>query len=113
MSARDLLATLFEAWNAHDAVRAAACFAEDGIYREADGREVAGRAEIGGHFARFFRTGPPWRFDVDEVVCEGERAAVAYRFGVKGQGGDWSERGGCAMVRLRGGLVQLWHEYRG
>lgn len=110
---RDLLTSLFEAWNAHDALRAAACFAPAAIYREAGGREVAGREEIAGHFAAFFRSGPPWRFEVDDVLVEGDRAAVVFRFAVKGDASDWSERAGCAVVRFDGGLINLWHEFHG
>ncbi len=113
MAARDLLETLFEAWNAHDALRSAACFAEGGTYREAGGRELVGREAIGAHFATFFRSGPPWRFEVDDLVLDGERAAVVYRFAVKGDAPDWSERAGCAVVRFEGGLVALWREYHG
>ncbi len=113
MAGCDLLETLFEAWNAHDALRSAACFTENGIYCEAGGRELVGREAIVAHFAGFFRSGPPWRFDVDDVVLDGERAAVVYRFAVKGDGPDWSERAGCAVVRFEGGLVALWREYHG
>ncbi len=111
MSTRDLLETLFEAWNSHDALRSAACFAERGVYREAGGREVVGREAIVAHFAGFFRSGPPWRFDVDDIVLDGERGAVVYRFAVKGAGPDWNERAGCAVVCFEGGLIASWREY--
>lgn len=110
---RDLLSTLFEAWNAHDALRASACFAPGAIYREAGGREVAGRDAIAEHFGAFFRSGPPWRFEVDDVLIEGDRGAVVFRFAIKGDALDWSERAGCAVVRFDGGLIDLWHEYHG
>lgn len=113
MNRRELLDTLFEAWDAHDAVRSAACFAEDAVYRESDGNAIVGREAILAHFARFFRNGPPWRFEVDDVLLDGDRAAVTFRFAVKGAGPGWSERGGCAVVRFDGGSVRLWHEYRG
>jgi uncharacterized protein (TIGR02246 family) len=113
MAARDLLETLFEAWQAHDALQASACFAHDAVYCEAGGTEVMGRAAITDHFARFFREGPPWRFEVDEVFGEGDRVAVAYRFGVKGAAETWSDRAGCAIVGLEGGLVRRWREYHG
>ncbi len=113
MNRMDLLETLFEAWMAHDAARSSACFAPGGTYREADGREVIGRAAIAEHFARFFQSGPPWRFDVDETIIQGEKAAVVYRFSIKGDGPQWRERAGCAIVRFEGGLVSLWREYHG
>jgi len=113
VTTRDILETLFEAWNAHDALRAAACFDPAAIYREAGGREVVGRGAIVEHFAAFFRSGPPWRFDVDDVLLDGDRAAVVFRFAIKGDAANWSERAGCAVVRFEGGLIGLWHEYHG
>jgi predicted SnoaL-like aldol condensation-catalyzing enzyme len=113
MAIRGILETLFEAWSAHDALRAAACFAPGASYREAEGREVHGREALTEHFARFFREGPPWRFDVDEVIVEGERAAVAYRFSIGGEAEKWRERAGCALVQFQDGLVQSWREYHG
>jgi len=110
---RDLLETLFEAWQAHDALRSAACFATDAVYAEAGGAEVVGRTAIAEHFARFFREGPPWRFEVEEVIGEGERIAVAYRFSVKEVGGPWRDRMGCATVAMAGGLILRWREYHG
>jgi uncharacterized protein (TIGR02246 family) len=113
MATRDLLATLFEAWETHDALRSAACFAPEGVYREAGGQDIVGRDAITAKFAHFFREGPPWRFTVEDVIVEGDRAAVAYRFEVKGDGPGWRERAGCAVVRFEGGLVAVWHEYHG
>jgi uncharacterized protein (TIGR02246 family) len=113
LTTRDLLETLFEAWQAHDALRSAACFAPDAVYCEAGGVEVVGRNAISAHFAHFFREGPPWRFEVDEVFGEGDRVAVAYRFGLKGAGDAWIDRSGCAIVALEGGLVARWREYHG
>jgi len=113
MAIRSILDSLFEAWSSHDALRAAACFAPGATYREADGRELLGREALAQHFARFFREGPPWRFDVEEVLVEGERAAVAYRFGIRNDEQQWYDRAGCALVRFEGGLVQSWREYHG
>lgn len=113
MAVRDILGTLFESWESHDALRAAACFSPEGVYREADGREIVGRSAIQEHFARFFREGPPWRFDVGEPIVEGDRAAVTFTFAVKGEGAAWRERVGCAIVSFEQGLVGLWREYHG
>jgi uncharacterized protein (TIGR02246 family) len=113
VAVRDILETLFESWESHDALRAAACFSPDGVYREADGREIIGREAIRTHFARFFREGPPWRFDVGETIVQGDRAAVTFTFAVKGDGAAWRERAGCAVVSFEQGLVGLWREYHG
>jgi uncharacterized protein (TIGR02246 family) len=104
---------LIAAWQSNDALRASAFFAPDGRYHESGRESIAGREAIAEHFTRFFRDGPVWRFAVDDVVAVGQRAAVSYVFGVKGEGGVWHERAGCAWIRLRGGLVELWREYHG
>ncbi|MEO6835911.1 MAG: nuclear transport factor 2 family protein [Candidatus Tumulicola sp.] len=113
MTTRQLVDELISAWRANDPHRAAAFFAPDGRYHETGHAPVSGRERIAEHFTRFFRDGPLWRFEVDDVVVEGERAAVAFRFAVKGDDQPWRERAGCAWVRLEGGLIDEWREYHG
>jgi limonene-1,2-epoxide hydrolase len=113
MNARELVDELISAWRSNDAQRAAAFFAPQGRYHESGREPVAGRDRIAAHFTRFFRDGPPWRFEVDDVLVDGDRAAVAFRFAVKGDGQPWRERAGCAWIRLAGGLVDEWREYYG
>ena len=108
-----MLDGLIAAWRAGDALRAAAHFAEDAVYQEAGRAPLRGRAAITTHFERFFRDGPLWRFDVEARIVEGGRAALAYRFAVKGAADEWSERAGCAIVETAGGLVRSWREYEG
>lgn len=112
MTVRALVEELIAAWQAGDAYRASAFFAPDGVYQESGRLPVRGREAIFEHFARFFRDGPAWRIDVDEIIAEDERAAVAYRFST-GAGGRWQSAEGCALVRREGGLVALWREYHG
>lgn len=95
-------------------MRAAAYFTLDGTYGEAGREPIAGRHALVAHFTRFFRDGPRWRFDVDEILAEGARACVVYRFAVEGTGGTWSERAGCAVVRFdTNGAISAWREYEG
>ena len=111
MTLRETIEELVGAWQANDAHRAAAFFAPDGVYHESGGEAIAGRDAIFAHFARFFRDGPAWRFDIDEIIEEEERAAVGYRFGVN-RGGTWHTSAGCALVHRSDGLIALWREYR-
>jgi ketosteroid isomerase-like protein len=94
---------------------AAGAFAANGVYREARKAPVAGRDAIAAHFARFGATGVPFRFTVDDVIANGDRACVAYRFAVPGGDGEpWRERAGCATVRIDAdGLIAEWREYEG
>ena len=113
MKPREVLERLFEAWRAGDALRSAAHFAPDATYRETRHEPIEGRDAIVAHFTRFFRDGPQWRFEVDEVIVEGERAAVRYRFAVADSEGSWREKPGCAFVAFRDGTVAEWREYQG
>ncbi|HTX55830.1 MAG TPA: nuclear transport factor 2 family protein [Candidatus Acidoferrales bacterium] len=107
---RELIEELVGAWQAGDAHRAAAFFAPAGVYHESGREPIAGRESIFAHFARFFRDGPAWRFEIAETIVEGERAAVAYRFEIN-TGGTWRASDGFALVRSKDGLVTLWREY--
>jgi limonene-1,2-epoxide hydrolase len=109
---RSLIEELVAAWQANDAHRAAAFFAVDGVYHESGRTPIAGRDAIFAQFERFFRDGPAWRIEVDEIVVDGERAAVAFRFSTATEG-TWQAREGCALVRREGGLVASWREYHG
>ena len=113
MTTTDLLENLITAWRAGDALRACAYFGDDAVYQEARHEALTGRDAILAHFVRFFRDGPLWRFEVDTTIVQGERAAVAYRFAVKGDGGRWRERAGCAIIRCERGLIAAWREYDG
>lgn len=113
MKLQQLLESVIEAWRQGDAHRACAFFAPDGTFHEAGREPILGRDAIYEHFQRFFRDGPLWRFDVDEVLVQGDRAAVCYRYAVKGAGGSWRERAGCAIVHAADGLIGLWREYQG
>lgn len=112
MTVRALIEELIAAWQANDAHRASAFFAPDAIYHESGRAPIVGRDAILEHFSRFFRDGPAWRIDVDDILVDEERAAVAYRFSTT-TSGVWVTREGCALVRREGGLVALWREYHG
>ena len=112
MTLRELIEELVAAWHAGDAMRASAFFAPEGTYHEAGRGAIHGREAIATYFTRFFRDGPPWRFNVGEVLVDGERAAVAYQFGTQ-HGNDWRMREGCALVCREGGLIVSWREYSG
>jgi ketosteroid isomerase-like protein len=93
---------------------AAACFSEDGIFREAGKPALRGRATIDAHFAQFGNAGRSWRFFVEHVLRDDERACVEYRYATGGEGEPWRERDGCAIVRFgRDNLIAEWREYKG
>jgi uncharacterized protein (TIGR02246 family) len=111
---RATLQSLIAAWRAGDAWRAAAHFILDGQYTEAGSAPLSGRDALVAHFTRFFRDGPRWRFDVEDILVDGDRACVVYRFAVEGAGAVWRERAGCAIVAFEpSGAIAAWREYEG
>jgi len=113
MSVGEVLERVFDAWRKGDALYAAAHFAPEATYQEAGREPLAGREAIVQHFTRFFRDGPHWRFDVEEMIVEPPHAAVVYRFAVEGTPGTWRERAGCAIVTVERGAITAWREYEG
>ncbi|MGB6986545.1 MAG: nuclear transport factor 2 family protein [Candidatus Aquilonibacter sp.] len=112
MTLRALIEELVGAWQSGDAHRAAAFFAPEGIYHESGREPLVGREAIFAHFVRFFRDGPAWRFNIDDVIVDGEHAAVSYRFEINIDGA-WRRNDGCAIVHRADGLVVLWREFQG
>jgi predicted SnoaL-like aldol condensation-catalyzing enzyme len=111
---RGTLESLIAAWRTGDALRAAAHFVIDGRYGEAGAEPLVGRDALVAHFTRFFRDGPRWRFDIDDIIIEADRACVVYRFAVEGTGVAWRERAGCAIVTFEAsGAISGWREYEG
>jgi len=110
----DALATLLDAFGRRDLATAADCFADDAEYREPRRPPLLGRAAIAAHFARFSAAGGDWRFAVDEVISDGRRACVIYRYAAEGGGEAGRERAGCATVRFNEhGRIAEWREYQG
>jgi len=113
MTHRELFQRLFAEWSAGDALRSGAHFALDGTYHEASRAPIAGRTALVAHFTKFFRDGPQWEFHPDDVIVEGDRAAVRYRFATVSGDGTRAERSGCAFVTFRDGTIAEWREYEG
>ncbi len=113
MTAAELLESLFSAWRNGDALRAGAHFAPDARYQEARHEPIVGRDAIVQHFTAFFRDGPVWRFHVEDVLTNAERAAVRYRFEIADADGTWRTRAGCAFASLHDGTLTEWREYEG
>jgi ketosteroid isomerase-like protein len=111
----DGLAAVLAAFARGDLSAAAAGFGEHATYREARKPALRGQAAVAAHFARFAASGAAWAFLVDDVIADGDRACVVYRF--ESPGGDGKgriERAGCALVRLDGrGQIAEWREYEG
>ena len=111
---RATLTSLIAAWRSGDAVRATAHFASDARYGEAGRVPLIGREALAAHFTRFFRDGPQWRCEVDDILVDGDSACVVYRFALEGANAVWRERAGCAIVTFdASGAISEWREYEG
>ncbi|MDQ2680688.1 MAG: nuclear transport factor 2 family protein [Candidatus Eremiobacteraeota bacterium] len=115
MTIEQVIAAVIIAWRNSDAKRATSFFALDGVYHEAFGDAIVGREPIQAHFDNFFAKGPLWKFGLGEVLVQGNRAAVRYDYGQRGQAsGIWKERAGCAFVAFNDEKqITLWREYQG
>lgn len=111
MTTQVLIEELVAAWKTNDAYRASAFFCDAGSYQKSGRDALVGRETILEAFTRFFRDGPQWRFEVDDMVVDDDRAAVAFRFATKTPPGEWQERAGCAMVQCENGRILRWREY--
>ncbi|MEA2687873.1 MAG: SnoaL-like domain [Candidatus Eremiobacteraeota bacterium] len=111
----ETLASVLDAFARGKLAEAAERFAEHASYREVRKAPVLGRAAIAAEFARFAASGVPFRFEVDDVIANADRACVVYRFAVPGGSGEpWRERAGCAIVRFDDcGQIAEWREYEG
>jgi ketosteroid isomerase-like protein len=111
----ETLASVLDAFARGELGGVAARFAEHGAYREARKPPIRGRGAIAAEFARFGASGVPFRFEVDDVMTNADRACVVYRFATPGGSGEpWRERAGCAIVRFdECGQIAEWREYEG
>jgi uncharacterized protein (TIGR02246 family) len=113
MTHREALERLFAAWSDGDAPRSVALFAPAAVYREARHDPLTGREAILSHFTKFFRDGPRFEFEAQEIIVEGDRAAVLFLFTTISGIGTRAEREGCALVAFHDGTITEWREYGG
>lgn len=87
-----------EALNAHDADAIAACVAEDFVneHTSAMARSVTGRAAYRANLTGFLADFADLRYEVEELIVAGDRAALAYRMSFR------LRSAGDRPVRVRG-----------
>lgn len=95
-----------EALNAHDVDRIASCVSEDFVneHTSAAGHSLVGRDAYRERLPRFLGDMQGLHYDVEEVIADGDRCALAYRMGATWQGHPFSIRGVFRM-RVRDGLI--------
>jgi steroid delta-isomerase-like uncharacterized protein len=101
-----------EALNAHDADAIAACVSEDFVneHTSALGNACAGREEYRRRLPDFLGSFTGLRYDVEDVVTDGDRAVVAYTMRAIHEGHPIEIRGVMWIV-VRDGLVARRTDY--
>jgi glyoxylase-like metal-dependent hydrolase (beta-lactamase superfamily II)/predicted ester cyclase len=113
MSAEAVVRSYFEALAARDAAAAGACWAPDGVDRF--GQDVLhGPDGVRDYFAEIFAALPDWDMHIDDVVAEGDKAAVHWHAtgtfaggplrGIEPNGARIEMRG-LDLIRVEGDLI--------
>jgi steroid delta-isomerase-like uncharacterized protein len=119
-TAAEVAATLYCAYNRHDAASAAALYTADGEHREiAQGRSIEGRAAIEENLRHFLAAFPDARWEMRTRVEGASAVAITYELSgtLRGPLGPLEPRGqelriaGCHVVALRDGEIALSEDY--
>jgi glyoxylase-like metal-dependent hydrolase (beta-lactamase superfamily II)/predicted ester cyclase len=112
----DIVRGYFEAMGAQDLAGAGRCWARGGTERIVGQVDLTAPDEIQEYFSELFRAFPDWRFEVLEMLTEGERTTVRWQvqatFAGPGRFQGFAPNGeqvvleGCDVVTVRDGLIQ-------
>ena len=113
---------LVDAWNAHDAEKIAAAYAENGLLRVAGVPDFTGRAAIKAAAAGVFKTYPDFKVAVTRVVMKGNTAVLewvitgtqtgdAEAMKLKATGRKMGVHGAAVVMFDDAGLVKEEHRY--
>ena len=117
---KELLLTWIEAFQACDADRVAACYAEDAVnFQVAAGEPAVGREQIAEDTAKFFTAFPDAWSRVENLLGDGDWAAWEWvgggtflgRLGAIEPTGRSFEIRGCGFFRFREGLIVYQRGY--
>lgn len=114
-SPRYVVVGYLDALNAHDADRVAACVAEDFVneHTSALGHSRRGRAEYRRALEGFLADFGDLRYELEDVLVDGDRAAVPYRmsFALRSAGDAPVAVRGVFVFTVRDGLVAHRTDY--
>lgn len=108
------------ALNAADADAVAACVSEDFVNEHTSslGETVVGRAPYRARLEAFFKEFSELRYDIEELLVDGDQAAVAYRLSGQWRGPEGGSRRarafslrGMFRFRLQHGLITQRVDY--
>ncbi len=118
---KEIIRRLFEGpYNSHDLQGIAEVFADDFIYHNPLlPNKLGGKQTILGNTAQGYAAFPDMRWQVEDLIAEGDRVALRFTFGGTNTNafmgvaptGKKAEAGGNLIFRLAGGrIVELWEE---
>jgi uncharacterized protein (TIGR02246 family) len=96
------------AFGAHDVDAVMALMSPDCVFEGTtppDGQRVEGADAVRAAWLEFFASSPSARFDSEEVVALGDRAAVRWRYSWTTSEGGTEHVRGIDLFRIEGGLV--------
>jgi len=113
----NLVERFAEAFNRRDVDGLLACFTEDATYRDLFYGPHTGHAALRGMFARMFREGRDYRWQMNSVVMDAHRAAAEWTFSytataaVPRSAGRHVRFPGMSVFDLDGGRARAYREY--
>jgi uncharacterized protein (TIGR02246 family) len=97
-----------DAFNKHDADAVAGLLTEDTVFEDTspapDGRRVEGRTNVAAFWREWFAKNSDARFDAEEIIVSGDRAAVRWVYHKMRNGQPWHLRG-VDILTVRDGKV--------
>ncbi len=112
-----LVKTFAGAFNRGDVEGLLACFTADATYEDGFYGPHAGQPALREMFARMFREGRDYRWDMETIVETPERAAAEWRFGyvvtdaLPRSAGRRVQFRGMSLFELAGGRIRAYREY--
>jgi uncharacterized protein (TIGR02246 family) len=105
----ELVGRFNEAWNAQDLEALMALMADECVFENTspapDGERFEGREAVRAYFRRFFEESPRARFEWEEVVALGDRAAVRWRYSWLDAAGRAGHVRGLDLFLVRDGRI--------
>ncbi len=107
---RNLLDTLFAAFNRHDGAGVMACMTDDIVFDAAAGPDICGRrlsgpAEVRGAFEATWTSMPDVSWECTRHAVFGDRALSEWIFRVTAANGQHIEVQGCDLFEFRGDRI--------
>jgi len=113
----NLVERFAEAFNRRDVDGLLGCFTEDATYRDLFYGPHAGQAALRGMFERMFREGRDYRWEMDTIVLDADRAAAEWTFSYTATAAVPRSEGrrvrfsGMSVFDLDGGRARAYREY--